>query len=142
MANVIDTSTDGGAHIAQRLSDELIAWLTTVSPKGAPITIPIWFLWDGGDSLLIYSQPNVAKLRNIAANPRVCVHLNDEGAGQDIVIMIGTAALSDDPPADQLDVYIQKYRSLIDGYDWTPESFAADYSVPFRVTVQRLRGDS
>jgi len=139
---VIDPSTQQGAHIAQRLRDELIAWLTTVSPKGAPITIPIWFLWDGGDSLLVYSQPNTAKLRNIAANPRVCAHLNDEGAGQDIVIMIGRAELSDDPPADQLDVYIEKYRALIDGYGWTPESFAADYSVPFRLTVERLRGDS
>jgi PPOX class probable F420-dependent enzyme len=140
--SVIDPSTPAGAHVAQRLRDELMAWLTTVSPRGAPITIPIWFLWQGGDSLLVYSQPNTAKLRNIAANPRICVHLNDEGAGQDIVIMIGTAELSDDPPADQLDVYIEKYRSLIDGYGWTPESFAADYSVPFRVNVERLRGVS
>ena len=139
---VIDPTTQQGAHIAQRLRDELIAWLTTVSPRGAPITIPIWFFWDGGDSLLVYSQPNTAKLRNIAANPRVCAHLNDEGAGQDIVIMIGRAELSDDPPADQLDSHIAKYRALIDGYGWTPESFAADYSVPFRLTVERLRGDS
>ena len=139
---VIDPSTEAGAHIAQRLSDELIAWLTTVSPKGAPITIPIWFLWDGGDSLLVYSQPDTAKLRNIAANPRVCAHLNDEGEGQDIVIMIGRAALSDDPPADTIGVYIDKYRSLIDGYGWTPESFAADYSVPFRLQIERFRGDS
>ena len=139
---VIDPSTPAGAHVAQRLRDELMAWLTTVSPRGAPITIPIWFLWQGGDSLLVYSQPNTAKLRNIAANPRICAHLNDEGAGQDIVIMIGTAELSDDPPADQLDVYIEKYGSLIDGYGWTPESFAADYSVPFRVNVERLRGVS
>lgn len=140
--SVIDPSTPAGAHVAQRLRDELMAWLTTVSPRGAPITIPIWFLWQGGDSLLVYSQPNTAKLRNIAANPRICAHLNDEGAGQDIVIMIGTAELSDDPPADQLDVYIEKYRTLIAGYGWTPESFAADYSVPFRVNVERLRGVS
>jgi PPOX class probable F420-dependent enzyme len=142
VADVIDPGTPGGAHIAQRLTDELIAWFTTVSPKGAPITIPIWFLWQGGDELLVFSQPNTAKLRNIAANPRVCAHLNDEGTGQDIVIMIGTAALSDDPPANELPIYIEKYRSLIDGYGWTPESFAADYSVPFRVKIERLRGDS
>ena len=142
MGAVIDIGTEQGAHVAQRLQHELIAWLTTVSPRGAPITIPIWFLWQGGDSLLVYSQPNTAKLRNIAANPRVCLHLNDEGAGQAIVIMIGRAALSDDPPADQIDVYIEKYRSLIDSYGWTPASFAADYSVPFRVHVERLRGDS
>jgi PPOX class probable F420-dependent enzyme len=142
VGDVIDTGTERGAHVAQRLHDDLIVWLTTVSPRGAPITIPIWFLWDGGDSLLVYSQPNTAKLRNIEANSRVCAHLNDEGAGQDIVIMIGTAELSDDPPADQIDVYIQKYLSLIDGYGWTPESFAADYSVPFRLKVERLRGDS
>jgi PPOX class probable F420-dependent enzyme len=142
VGDLIDTSTESGAHVAQRLSTELIAWLTTVSPKGSPMTIPIWFLWEGEDSLLVYSQPRTAKLRNIVANPRVCAHLNDEGEGQDIVIMIGTAALSDDPPANQLDIYVDKYRGLIDGYGWTPESFAADYSVPFRVTIERLRGDS
>jgi len=33
----------------------------------------VWFLWNDG-SILLYSQPDTPKLRNIAANPRVALH--------------------------------------------------------------------
>ena len=65
----LDTTTEFGAHVARRLRDELIGWLVTVSPRGRPQPSAIWFLWDGASSLLIYSQPDAPKLRNIAANP-------------------------------------------------------------------------
>jgi PPOX class probable F420-dependent enzyme len=71
----LDTSTTRGAHAAQRLHDELIVWLTTVRPSGQPDTVPVWFLWDG-TTVLIYSRPGQAKLRNIAHNPRVSVVLD------------------------------------------------------------------
>ncbi len=139
MAFEIDTGTTFGARVAERLEHELIAWLTTVNRAGAPVPIPVWFLWDG-DSFLIYSQPATPKLRNIAANPNVSLHFNSDGSGDDIAVVTATAAESGDPRADGVPAYIAKYRSLIDGYDWTPESFASDYSVPIRLTPTRLRG--
>ena len=98
----------------------------------------MWFLWDDG-SILLYSQPDTPKLRNIAANPRVALHLNDVD-GEDVVILSGRAAESDDRPAHELPVYLEKYRELIAGNGWTPESFAADYSVPVRIRPTGLRG--
>ena len=101
--------------------------------------MPVWFLWDG-ESILVYSQPDTPKLRNIAANPRVALHLNDDGRGSDIVTVAGRAAVSDDPPADRVPAYIEKYRELIAENSWTPESFAADYRVPIRIVPRRVRG--
>jgi PPOX class probable F420-dependent enzyme len=111
----------------------------TVGPAGAPAPVPVWFLWDG-ESILVYSQPDTPKLRNIAANPRVALHLNDDGRGSDIVTVSGRARVSDDPTAERMPAYVAKYAELIAGNGWTPESFAADYSVPIRIEPRRVRG--
>ena len=139
MAFALDQSTEYGARVARRLADDLIGWLVTVNGRGAPQPSPIWFLWDDG-SILLYSQPDAAKLRNVAANPRVAMHLNDEGRGDDVVIISGRAAMSDDPPADELPAYVEKYGELIERNGWTPESFADDYAVPVRIRPTGLRG--
>jgi PPOX class probable F420-dependent enzyme len=111
----------------------------TVSGRGTPQPVPVWFLNDG-DSFLVYSRPDTPKLRNIAANPRVALHLNDNNRGGDVVIVSGRARQSDDPPAHRVPGYIAKYGELIAGNGWTPESFAADYSVPIRITATAVRG--
>ncbi len=140
MALAIDTSTPFGGRAASRLEHELVGWLVTVSPRGAPQAVPVWFLWDGGSSILLYSRPGKPKLRNIAANPQVALHLDGNGRGGDIVVLSGRAAASDDPPADRVEAYVAKYRGLIEGNGWTPASFAADYSVPVRIDLTRLTG--
>ncbi len=59
---------------------------------------------------------------------------------EDAVTIEGTATLDPSaPPADQIPEYISKYLGLIDGFGWTPASFAADYSVAVRVTPTRFR---
>ena len=54
--------------------------------------------------------------------------------------MLGSAAVTDDPPAHEIPEYIEKYADFIARNSWTPESFAADYSVPMRIEATRLRG--
>jgi PPOX class probable F420-dependent enzyme len=140
VAFAIDTSTAFGERAARRLREESIGWLVTVSPGGAPQAVPVWFLWDGAGSMLLYSRPDKPKLRNIAANPRVALHLDGNGHGGDIVALSGRATLSDDPPADRVEEYVAKYLPLIERAGWTPASFAADYSVPMRIELTRLSG--
>jgi PPOX class probable F420-dependent enzyme len=138
----IDPSTALGQAAARRLHEDAVGWLVTVSPKGAPQPVPIWFLWDGEASLLVYSQPDTPKLRNIAANPRVALHLNgdgDDGDGE-VIIVHGGAATSDDPPIDAVPAYVEKYRQRMAALGWTPADMAADYSVPVRITAARLSG--
>jgi PPOX class probable F420-dependent enzyme len=137
---VVDESTEFGARAARRLREEIIAWLTTVSPQGSPQPVPVWFLWDGDRSLLLYSRPGKPKLRNIEANPRVTLHLDSNGLGGDFVVCRGELRRSDDPPVDQVDDYIAKYKPRIDELGWTPASFAAQYSVPLRLDIARITG--
>jgi PPOX class probable F420-dependent enzyme len=139
MPFTIDTSSDFGRRAERRLRETLLAWLVTVDRRGTPQPVPVWFLWEG-DTVLLYSRPGKPKLRNIDANPRVSLHLDGDGRGGDIVVVTGSAAVTDDVPASQVPAYVAKYAGLIEGNGWTPDSFAADYSVPMRITVERLRG--
>ena len=56
------------------------------------------------------------------------------------MVVSGRARQSDDPPAHRMPAYTAKYLSLIEGNGWTPASFAADYSVPIRITPTRVHG--
>ncbi len=136
---MIDTSTEFGARAERRLREERLAWLVTVRADGTPEPIPVWFLWDG-ESVLLYSRPSTRKLRNIARNPRVALHLDGDGLGGDVVVVIGEARVSDDPPADRLPDYVAKYTWGFERNGWTAQEFAGDYSVPIRVRFLGLRG--
>lgn len=126
--------------VARRFRTDITGWLTTVSPGGQPHTSVIWFLWRDDDSFLLYSRDN-QKIRNLAGNPKVSLHLEGDGRGGDIVVVEGTAAITpDEPPAHQVPAYLAKYAERIALNGWSPESFADDYSVPVVVTPVRLRG--
>ena len=105
---LIDPATPFGSRVARRLEVDALAWLVTVTPRGAPLPVPVWFLWDGAE-VLLYSKPGAAKLRNVEANPAVALHLEGDGRGGDIVVLHGRARLSDDPPADAVAAYAAKY---------------------------------
>ena len=136
----IDSSTPFGQRVARRLDEERIAWLTTVRRDGTPEPSPIWFLWDGSE-LLIYSRPNTQKLRNIGRDPRVSFNLDSDGRGGDIVVITGQARIDTSaPPAHRVAAYAAKYAESIKGIGLTPEQFAQAYSVPIRLTPEKLRG--
>jgi PPOX class probable F420-dependent enzyme len=135
---VLDESTEFGRRATRRLREAIIGWLTTVTPDGAPRPIPVWFLWNGDRSVLLYSRPEKPKLANIAANPRVSLNLDSDGIEADIVICWGEMRISDEPPANEVPAYIEKYAHRIEALGWTPDSFAADFSVPLRLT--RIHG--
>jgi PPOX class probable F420-dependent enzyme len=137
----IDTSTDFGARVSRRLDEERIIWLTTVRPDGRPEPSPVWFLWDG-ETFLIYSEPSTVKLRNIAAQPHVSLHMHGDFWGNDIVIFSGEARIDDDAStADGLSELLRKYKENLDQPGGpTTEAFTRDYSVAIRVTPTKLRG--
>jgi PPOX class probable F420-dependent enzyme len=72
LTEVLDQSTEFGARAARHLREDQVAWLTTVTPTGAPMPSAIWFLWDGDESVLMYSMDS-PRVRNIEANPRVAL---------------------------------------------------------------------
>jgi PPOX class probable F420-dependent enzyme len=137
---VIDESTEFGARVARHLRADVVVWLTTVTPAGSPLPRPVWFLWDGAESVLVFSQPG-ARVRNIEANPRVTLNFAGDGRGGDIVVLTGRAAIDTDAPsADRADGYRSKYDGNIARIGMTPVTFARRYSVPLRIRLVRLRG--
>jgi PPOX class probable F420-dependent enzyme len=136
----IDTSTDFGKRIAEQLEKSEIMWLTTVDAEGTPQPVPIWFHWDG-ETFLIYSQRDKAKLRNIANNPRVSLHFDTDEKGRTVGVFIGTAKIDPEaPPADQFPSYYERYGAELKHLGWTIEYHLAEYPVAIRVTPEKLRG--
>ena len=135
-----DPSTPFGERVVRRLRDEHLIWLTTVGADGTPHPNPVWFLWDG-ESFLIYSLPDAARLPHIERNPRVSLNLDGNGRGGDIIVIAGDARISrDDPPGDEVPEYTEKYKEFIARSFGTAAEFARRYSVAIRVTPTKVRG--
>lgn len=74
-------------EVAARLMEARNYWLSTTMPSGAPHAVPVWGVVTGG-ILYLYSERRTVKARNLAAEPRVVVHLE---SGENVVIVRGTA---------------------------------------------------
>jgi PPOX class probable F420-dependent enzyme len=136
---VFDSGSAEDAHALDRLEHDMIGWLTTVTPDGQPQTFPIWFVWEDGEAL-IYSDHRAKRNANIAVNPRVSLHLNDNGQGGDIVVVEGEARVDPaTPPATEHAAYLAKYGAWIAEFLSSAEEMAAVYNVPIRVRPVRGR---
>jgi len=75
------------AEVAARLAPWRSYWLGTTTPSGAPHAAPVWgAVLD--DVFYIFSERSTVKARNIAADPRVIVHLE---SGEEVLIVRGVA---------------------------------------------------
>jgi len=132
-------SDDRRARVEGRLSTNLMAWLTTVNPAGRPDSVPVWFVLRDDDSILIYSQPGKAKLRNLQTNPNVALGLDVTDIGRDIIRFEGTAAhVPGHLRADQVPEYSAKYAERAAAIFGTVERFAELYSEAIVITPDRL----
>jgi PPOX class probable F420-dependent enzyme len=126
-------------RVESRLESNLIAWLTTVRPDGQPVTVPVWFLLLDDETILLYSRPDQAKLRNIAHNPKVSVALDVTDIGRNVVRLEGTATqVHDQPAANKNPAYLAKYTERIAALFGTSEQFAALFSAAIIITPAKL----
>lgn len=127
-------------HVEFRLRTNLMAWFTSVDPDGRPDTVPVWFLWQPDETILVYSQPGKPKLANLAANPNVAIGLDVTDIGRDIIRFEGIARHApDQPPADQVPGYVAKYTERIGAIFGTAAAFAGAFSAPIVITPSRAR---
>lgn len=130
-----------GERVARRLREERVAWFTTVDRNGTPQPNPVWFLWDGADELLVYNRADARRLAHIAERPEVAVNLDGNGRGGDIVVLLGSARRDDAVTApDRNEQYLAKYAAAMAEVSGSVERFAAEYPVPVRITIRRIRG--
>lgn len=137
---MVDFGGEHGARALAHLRQDPVIWLTTMSPSGAPLPMPVWFVFDGQESLLVYSI-NGARVRNVAANPLVALSFPSDPEGTDVVVFAGEARIDPaSPPAHRNAAYLEKYEQRIGGLEMTPASFAETYDTPIRIRLTRLRG--
>jgi PPOX class probable F420-dependent enzyme len=130
---------DRRQHVEARLRSNLMAWLTTVSPNGQPVSVPVWFLLREDETILIYSRPGKAKLRNLEENPMVALGLDVTDIGRDIIRIEGVAKQAADmPPADEVPEYTAKYAERLGAMFGTPRQFAEQFTAPLIITPGRL----
>lgn len=125
--------------VCEALDRALIVHLTAVTAEGQPQTAPVWFL-RVGDEIVVYNRPDTPRLASIRANDRVSVTMRGDREASGCVTIEGRARIEPDmPPADRRPGYVAKYAGQIAALGWTPESFAADYSVGIVITPTRVR---
>ena len=136
-----ERSTAFGAKVRRRLTEEQFIWLTTVGRDGTPQPNPVWFLWQGDDSVLIYNRTTAHRLVHVRRNPRVCLHFNGDDRGGDIVVLTGAAEILDDHPSAAGDSgYRDKYADGMERVSGSLEAFAEEYAIPVRVHITHTRG--
>lgn len=140
---VDDVLPDGafGRRVRDRLRTDRLIWFTTTSADGTPAPNPVWFVWEEPGALLTYNRPRAARVGHIAARSHVSLHFDSGTGGDDIVVISGTAERADDaPPPDRNDAYLAKYATAMARVSGSTEQFAADYPVPVRIRIERVRG--
>lgn len=100
---------------AERLIANRNFWVVTVSGNGRPHAMPVWAVWDDDELALAFScAPRARKARNLAANPRAVVMIEDT---VECVSVEGTASPVDDEARQSTwaERYLRKYRPISSG---------------------------
>ena len=74
--------------------------VATASLQGQPLCAPVWFILDG-DDVVFLTTATTAKGRNLRANPRAALVVDDDSFPFAFVLVWGPVSL-DDEPADRL----------------------------------------
>ena len=137
----IDTSDPKQQAADKKLREQQITWFTTVGPDGRPHSVPVWFLWDGS-KVHIFSEPNTKKIRNLEHSSAVTLSLETGDTGGSVVIIDGTAEISDRDTAAWLGTigsdYQAKYRDGLKGMGQSMDQMAAQFNQAIIVTPTRF----
>jgi uncharacterized pyridoxamine 5'-phosphate oxidase family protein len=118
------------SYVDERLSAAKHYWMATVGPDGRPHVRPIDGIWLDG-TLYFGGGPTVRWMRNIAANPRVSVHLED---AEQAVILDGEVGSS--RPAHELAVRLAEISNAkYEEFPQTVEDFEKEELLTFTPRV-------
>jgi PPOX class probable F420-dependent enzyme len=139
---MLDLTNPRDAGIAARLPEEEFAYFTSVRPDGSPHTVAVCFLWEDESSILVFSQPNNVKVRNVRQNPHVSLALDNFGQNNTPVVVEGAAALVDEPGVEfTMPAYATKYTPLAQRLGVTIEGMGLIYTQAIRITPAKIRQD-
>lgn len=117
------------SDVAERLARERNVWMCTLRPDGSPHVTPVWFIYRD-QTWWIGSDEESVKARNVKADPRVALALEDGAAP---VVAEGRAKLRGDFPDEVVAAFAAKY----DGWDVRLTYGSSGGRVWFEVPVDR-----
>jgi len=136
-----DPGSAFGKRVRERLRDEHVVWFTTVGADGTPQPNPVWYLWDGEATMLVYNMTSANRLAHVASRPKVSLSFDSNGQGGDIVVITGRAELAPQSPAPHEHAdYLAKYADPMTQVSGSPAAFGAAYPVALTVRIERVRG--
>ena len=94
-------------EVAGRLAAARTYWLGSTTASGAPHAAPVWGVVSG-ETLHLYSERSTVKAHNLAADPRVIVHLE---SGEDVLIVRGVAVVWGIRPRSAMDWRLDDYEA-------------------------------
>jgi PPOX class probable F420-dependent enzyme len=98
-------------EVLEKLQSHQVIWFSSVRPDGRPHLAPIWFVWHA-EKIFVSTDPKSVKSKNIRANPRVTLALED---GAHPVICEGIAHVVPGPwEAELKAAFLQKYEWNLD----------------------------
>ncbi len=110
------------AEYADLLTRPLFGHLATVRPDGTPQANPMWFSWDG-EYLRFTNTTTRKKYRNVTAEPRIAMSVNDPDRPYRYLEVRGTVErIEPDPGAAFFMELAKRYGLELDG----PPGDAAD----------------
>ncbi len=80
------------------LQKPLVARMSTVDPDGYPHTLPVWFMLDG-DDLVVISVSSTRKVGHIQANPKGAIVVGGDPADGGGYLIKGEFSIEADPEA-------------------------------------------
>jgi PPOX class probable F420-dependent enzyme len=142
-----DASLDLGSSeasaeaVEERLRSDTIGWLVTTRKDGRPHAVPVWFLWWEG-ALLIMSEPDTVKVRNVRRSPHALLHLHADATGNGVVVLSGAAGISERSAADWLpdirDAYSEKYAAGMESFGMGLDAIAERFSTVIVLTPDSI----
>jgi hypothetical protein len=107
--------------VAAQLTESKHYWLSSVRPNGTPHIVPRWAVYMDG-KIYYDGSPETRHVRNIEANPNICVNLE---SGTEVIMLEGVSGAAGKPSAElatRLSAeYKRKYKEL--GYAPEPDSW-------------------
>jgi hypothetical protein len=99
-----------GSQTAKRLLASTVpARVAYTGLDGKPRALPIWFLWTG-DELVMASFAGAAKARALRAHPDVALTIDTESFPADVLLLRGTATVTD------VDGFVPEYVETLRRY--------------------------
>ncbi|GCE49592.1 PPOX class probable F420-dependent enzyme [Thermosporothrix hazakensis] len=117
------------------LQERRFAVLATINPDGSPQLSAMWYLLEDEHTILMNTEANRIKARNIRRDPRVSVCFEDGG----YLTISGTVELIDDPDIAQRDIY--RLAARYDGEEQARkqmEVYSKEQRVSLRIRITNI----